>query len=111
MENKPFRFEAAWLSHPDCEALLQGIWNSNTNIVQAIDQVPDLLIPWNKEQFGNIFHRKKQVLARLGGIQKALTARHNEFLANLENELINDYNTILHQEELFWFQKSRVKWL
>lgn len=55
--------------------------------------------------------RKKKVLARLEGTQKALSVRFSDFLHNLESELLQEYNKILHQEEIFWYQKSRVKWL
>lgn len=69
------------------------------------------MIPCNKVHFGNIFRRKKNVLARLSGVQKSLSERENDYLTGLEKELIQEYNQILYQEEIFWFQKSRVKWM
>lgn len=69
--NRPFRFEASWFTHPDCEPILRHIWDNSSDIIHAISQVPDKLIPCNKEHFGNIFRRKKKVLARLAGIQSS----------------------------------------
>lgn len=95
-----------WFPHPECELILRNIWNTSIDIVQAISKVLDTILPWNAKVFGNIFRRKKQVLARLAGTQKALSEKFNDFLHNLEFQLIQEYNQILQQEELFWYQKS-----
>ncbi|XP_024195608.1 uncharacterized protein LOC112198716 [Rosa chinensis] len=69
------------------------------------------LSKWNREIFGHLFQKKKRILARIGGIQKACDRYENPFLIKLEAELIHDYESILNQENLFWKQKSRDKWL
>ena len=63
---------------------------------------------WNYEVFGNLFARKKRVLARLNGTQKALAENPIESLIRLENQLIEEYSFILLQEEEFWALKSRI---
>ena len=63
---------------------------------------------WNFEIFGNLFGRKKRVLARLQGTQKALAENPSESLMRLENQLIEEYSSILLQEEEFWALKSRI---
>nr|GLL21877.1 uncharacterized protein LOC109175482 [Ipomoea trifida] len=71
----------------------------------------EALAKWNMEVFGNVNHRKKIVLARLGGVQNRLSqVRHNE-LAKLEKKLLEEYHEILYQEELMWFQRSREEWI
>lgn len=35
----------------------------------------------------------------------------NNYLRNLENMFINDYNIILKQEKDYWKLRSRVNWL
>lgn len=50
-------------------------------------------------------------MARLAGIQRALADRLSVFLTNLEAQLNSEYQKVLHQEELLWFQKSRIQWL
>lgn len=62
-------------------------------------------------QFGNIFNRKKNIMARLNGIQRALSIRPSSFLINLENELLKDLDVVLNQEEEIWALKSWVNWL
>ena len=66
---------------------------------------------WNKNEFGNIFKRKKKILARLNGIQKALESHHSDNLLKLETQLNKELNDILNQEELLWLQKSRCDWI
>lgn len=41
----------------------------------------------------------------------ALTRKPSSFLYSLEQRLTQEYNTILHQEYLFWQLKSRIMWL
>ena len=63
---------------------------------------------WNYEVFGNLFARKKRVLAKLNGTQKALAENPTESFIRLENQLIEEYSFILLQEEEFWVLKSRI---
>jgi hypothetical protein len=62
---------------------------------------------FNKEVFGNIFARKKEVEARLRGIQRALENIDSANLLRLQKELLTSYENILFQEETLWYQKSR----
>lgn len=48
----------------------------------------------------------KRILARLGGIQKALSSYNSSFLVNLEKELLVEYNNIVHQERVLLAQKA-----
>ena len=60
------------------------------------------------EVFGNLFAKKRRVLARLKGTQKAIAENPNDFLLNLENKLLSKYSLILVQEEEYWAFKSRL---
>jgi hypothetical protein len=42
---------------------------------------------WNKLEFGNIFHRKRRLLARINGVQKALARHPSDSLLKLEADL------------------------
>ncbi|KAL7254737.1 hypothetical protein ACSBR1_008974 [Camellia fascicularis] len=111
-KSRPFRFEAAWLCHPNFPDVVLKSWaNMNTNLVGAITEFTHNVKTWNKEVFGNVFKRKRSLLARIEGIQKAQTQTFSHNLFLLEQDLIKQYNSTLFQEELIWFQKSRVKWL
>ena len=45
--------------------------------------------------FGNLFAKKRRVLARLKGTQKAIAENPNDFLLNLESKLFSKYSLIL----------------
>ncbi|WCJ39636.1 RNA binding RNA-directed DNA polymerase [Euphorbia peplus] len=77
----PFRFEAAWITHSDFVRL----------------------------RF--LKTRKRVVYSRLAGVQRALANRVTSGLIRLERKLLAELDMILIQEEIVWFQKSRVKWL
>lgn len=66
---------------------------------------------WNKNSFGNIFRKKRWTLARISGIQKSQDKIFSHNMQILEKDLILEYNNILQQEEIHWFQKSRAKWI
>ena len=80
-------------------------------LVDAISKFTDEATRWNRMQFGNVFNRKKNIMARLNGIQRTLANRPSTFLINLENELLKELEVVLNQEEEIWALKSRVNWL
>ena len=49
-----------------------------------------------------------EMLARLHSAQKALANNPNDFLLELEHQLISKYFLILMQEEEYWALKSRL---
>lgn len=66
---------------------------------------------WNKDIFGNIFKRKKELLARVGGIQRTLEKHHSRRLIELEIKLKRNLERVLTQEEVLGFQKSQREWI
>lgn len=61
--------------------------------------------------FGNVFKKKRRLLARLEGIQKCQETCFSHNLDILERDLKAQYLEILKQEEMLWFHKSRTKWI
>ncbi|KAL2899374.1 hypothetical protein RDABS01_024456 [Bienertia sinuspersici] len=109
--NRPFRFQAAWLTHEKFQDLMKESWDSNAPLIPHLKDFSNKLQDWNKEVFHNIFRQKRVLLARINGIQKSLCERRNSSLMKLENVLRRELDEVLKQEELFWYQKSRVTWL
>lgn len=72
---KSFRFLAAWMIDNRFGNFLQDNWQGNMPYAQAASNFTSKVAVWNREIFGNIFKRKKELLARLGGVQKALENR------------------------------------
>ena len=97
-----------WLLHPDFYKVVQQAWVENRALQKAMTDFVDRVKKWNVEVFGNIFAKKRRVLARLNGVQKAIAENPNDFLLNLENQLLSEYSLILMQEEEFWALKSRL---
>ncbi|XP_020203003.1 uncharacterized protein LOC109788639 [Cajanus cajan] len=106
---RPFRFEAAWLTHDSFSAFLKKQWNTHYNWSLRIDHTKGALKEWNKATFGNIFHAKHRLLRRLNGIARELLKGPNHYLERLQAELWTSLDRILVQEEIFWLQKSRCK--
>lgn len=106
--DRPFHFEKMWLSHPRFCRVVEDAQDCSPN--QAISSFKTLAFNWNKEVFGNLFAKKRKILARIDGLQKALAVRPSTFLISLEKELSLEYTTILNQEEEFWALKSRIDW-
>ena len=66
---------------------------------------------WNKNVFGHIRKRKRELMARINGIQRAQERGANFFLHKLELRLQSELAQTLKQEEILWYQKSRGEWL
>lgn len=60
---------------------------------------------------GSIPKRKRELLRRLEGVDRAMLAHPHQGLVRLQGKLWAEYLKVVHQEELIWFQKSRCKWL
>lgn len=110
--NKPFRFERAWQSHSLYKNSINAAWNPTLDVVLNIQNAKLYLQNWGKEVFGDVSRRKRRLLSRIGGIQKAYAnGNNNRFLRKLESSLQRDLKTLLAQEELMWYQRSWSKWL
>ena len=118
---KPFRFEQMWLTDPSFPSMVEDSWQASAHIPTAssslsrfprrLEALTETIRTWNKTLFGNVFHRKNRLVARLRGIQMALARKPSTYLHSLESQLIQEYNMVLHQEYLYWRLKSRIMWL
>jgi hypothetical protein len=92
-----------WISHPDCANVIQHSWNVNVvgcpmNVLsEKLKRLKNDIKAWNKNVFGYIHENVKLSRLKVDEIQALLVAQ-----VNLEQAL--------HMEELFWHEKSKVKW-
>ncbi|KAH1092387.1 hypothetical protein J1N35_019644 [Gossypium stocksii] len=104
-----FKLERMWLDHPDFPGIVDNFWNDTTNpVVNTIRDFTSFLRDWNRTSFGNVFNKKKKILACINGVQRALANDPNEFLFKLQQTLAKDYMDILKQEEDLWLLKKRL---
>ena len=91
---KPFRFEQMWLTDPTFLSLVEDSWKASTSLpstssslsrfLRHLDFLTDNIRTWNKNHFGHLFQCKNQILARIRGLQLALTRKPSAFLYSLK---------------------------
>ena len=50
-------------------------------------------------------------MARINGVQRAITTKPSSFLLKLEENLLRDLDLVFNQEEELWALKSKVNWM
>lgn len=108
---RPFRFEAAWLQHEGFQAMLQDSWNSQLTTPQALAGLREQLKRWNREVFGHVQKRKEKLMEEIKKVQDLLDSTQTDALLSKEAGLLEEFELVLEQEEIIWFQKSREKWI
>ena len=88
--------------------MVEEAWIRDNSLSSTISDFTTRVKKWNYKVFGNSFARKRRVLARLNGVQKALACNLSDSLLRLENMLIKKHAMIRLQEEEFWALKSRL---
>lgn len=108
-----FRFEAAWLNHEGFKDFIQSKWNLQNPFLDNSSTLAASLPGWNKNIFGHLHlhYRKKNIMARLKGIQVASSYDINPFLDDLEKNLGKELQEVLDQEATFWLQKYGANWI
>ncbi|KAL8171078.1 hypothetical protein V2J09_022882 [Rumex salicifolius] len=90
----PFRFEGAWLLHPSFREFLDGAWNGENDMVEALSRLRPKLI------FRNIEEKKKELLEKLDRVQSQVSRTPSQSLIREDASIQKDLD-----------QKSRELWL
>ena len=69
---KLFKFQTCWLSNCTFPIVVTRAYRQSTRLAQAIESFTKEATRWKKEQFGNVFACKKNIMARLNDIQRAM---------------------------------------
>lgn len=86
-------------------------WQGDEGITSKLDNFSQVVQNWNKIMFSNIFTRKRGAIRQLESIQSMLERRSTNHLREREAAVKAEIESILEQEEMLWFQKSRSEWL
>ena len=109
---RPFRFQPIWHSHEEFPSVVREAWEGNQHSVcNAIYEFTNKANDWNRDVFGNIFWKKKNLIARMLGAEKALARNLSQILIHLHNFLSEELKNILALEEELWCMKARTNWL
>lgn len=109
--NKPFRFLMSWFNHPEFNKVVEDHWCNTEDLYTNLTNYTVKVKDWNKNVFENIFAHKKNLKARLKGIQIAQEKGFSYNLDRVERTLKLELQNVLKQDETLWAQKSRVQWL
>ncbi|MCH83403.1 hypothetical protein A2U01_0004223, partial [Trifolium medium] len=109
---RQFKFESAWLLDESYSDMLREHWNDDALVSDNLSEIKSNVHQWKTNTFDKILIKKKRIMARLDGIQRALhNGNRNKGLWALEIKLNKELSETLQKEELMWFQRSRAKWL
>lgn len=68
---------ASWQTDEIFKPFVESIWSGNLNYINATTDFVNKVGNWNKDTFGHIFERKKELFSKIGGIQRTLDKRYN----------------------------------
>lgn len=108
---RPFRFKAAWLQHTSFKDLLMASWNNEISTQMALKHLQTNLKKWNREVFGDVIKRKEKLMEEIKVVQDQIDICRTDALLQREDELIKEFDVVMEQEEMLWYQKSREKWI
>ncbi|XP_029144591.1 uncharacterized protein [Arachis hypogaea] len=107
-----FRFQAAWMTHLLFKNVVHTVWNKGAlNVVKCLLGAQKDATSFNKKIFGNIFVKKRELERLLNDVQITLDSREDQQLRIKEQILHQELNSVLLQEEISWYQKSREQWV
>ena len=84
---RPFVFQSFWLSDTSFPGVVPSCWQAGSSLAKAIENFAKKTTTWNKTHFENVFAKKRRILARLNGVQRAITISPTSFLLQLESNL------------------------
>lgn len=117
---KPFRFEHCWFEDSSFKQRVKDWWmetaeqrgNCMYRFQQRLKTLKNKLKLWNKEEFGNIFEDKTRIEAQLAQLRETIfNSGYTEQLMKEEDILQEQLQDRERQEEIYWKQKSRNRWL
>ncbi|KAA3462709.1 reverse transcriptase [Gossypium australe] len=77
---------------------------------ESIGKLTQDLKDWNKHVYGNITTRKKDLFKRIANIQRKRDFSRSHHLNQVDLSLRQEFESVIHHEDLLWKQKVRYDW-
>ncbi|XP_029150754.1 uncharacterized protein [Arachis hypogaea] len=100
---RPFRFQAAWATHPSYKGVIHQVCNGTcTHLHGKLRRVQQASQEFNSRVFGNIFVKKRNIESKLDDLQRRLETSDEGALKEEECRYREEYNLVLAQEAMLW---------
>ncbi|XP_072087912.1 uncharacterized protein [Arachis hypogaea] len=94
--NRPFRFQAAWMTHPLFRNFVHTTRNKGApDVVKCLLEVQKDASSFNKKVFGNIYVKKRELERFLNDVQITLESREDQQLRIKKQVLHQELNAVL----------------
>lgn len=103
-----FRFEEAWSRNQNCEKVVEEAWSQKISILEKLKITKRSLLKDDLFNLKDSQERMKEIERRLILCQQNNPSNNNNFT---QNKLLEEMETLLEKEEVYWRQRSRVIWL
>ena len=115
----PFRFENMWLQHPSFKECFSSWWREfdgndweGHKFMRKLQFVKVKLKDWNKNSFGTLKERKKNILDEIANIDAI--EQEGVLSSELSAQRVlrkGELEELILREEIHWRQKAKVKWV
>ncbi|OMO87944.1 reverse transcriptase [Corchorus capsularis] len=109
-----FRFESQWTTSDECKTVIENEWQGTVSdswlmeVIRRFKKCKKALTTWSKKSFPNNRKEIDTLMKELAQIQDNSHSEEEWVKAEL---IIAKLEGIWAREEMFWNQRSRVKWL
>lgn len=110
---KIMRYEEMWEREPSLPDAVREAWSDGTeannigDINAKMRHTMRKLTRWSKEKFGNVKEKIAGLRGKLGDLRLRGLLDTDKQVSEVKKEL----EELLHQEEIWWKQRSRISWL
>ncbi|KAH1090331.1 hypothetical protein J1N35_017588 [Gossypium stocksii] len=103
---RPFRFLAGWVEHPNFDKFLKKNWEYSGSISNSLDKLTFHFKKWNRTVYGNINTRKRDLIKRIASLQERIDYDTSNSFNHEDSCLLQELENVLNHEELLWKQKA-----
>lgn len=108
------RFEEKWAYHINCEEVVQIAWEVESvtgspmfKLFENVKRCRLELVEWSRTIFGNVKTKLQEKQSALVELSLQNDPQNLPAIKSLRRGI----NTLLHEDEMFWRQRSRAIWL